>query len=480
MKRLLFAAFCLLLFSAQQARVASDFEIAQMERQLVQSHDFLAQLSGRLNLGDVRLARNESSLAVAEYQKALDLAGRERLDARRASQMTRYATATSYAALAEAKLSHDARAFELAEEALRYTSDSAKTWNLYSSTMSLLHKPGKAVSAARNAVTIATSDVAKSPTMANRLDLAIDQYALATALGEAAEAEELLQTAIASLKSDAFASLRSSVVSHESFEVYSSARGDEAAYVSTLNRAQLRLGALYESRGQAEKARVAYEGVLAGRSDDPTALAALARLARTDAERERYYAEAFDANPFSVALIRDYQRYLDRAQPAAPDESTTGGQVRLVLQQLHAGEERAARATLDALLAKFPQNDALRMLRGEAEERASGVPAFLTSGAPSARPTARELRQLVATKELTPEQRMALDRVVLESTVVFAKPFESGTIEGVPFRFPEPTTFNGTFSAGVPLRLTYRVLGTTDVNGADGLLLEPIRLQEIR
>lgn len=474
MKRLALALLALSLFSAQQTRVASDFEIAQMERQLATSHDFVSRLSARLNLGDLRLARNENALATAEYAKALDVAERERLDARRASEMTRYATGTSYAALAEAKLSHDARAFELAEEALRYTSDSAKTWNLYATTMSLLHKTAKAASAARNAVAIASADA-----HGNRLDLAIYQYSLATFTDDV----DLLRTVVASLKSSAFDSLKQSVVRNESFEVYSTARGEEAAYVSLLNRAQLRLAALYEKRGDVANARATYESVLAARSDDPTALAALARLAPD----ERKYAEAFDANPFSLALVREYQRYLDRAHPPVPEETTTGAEMRRALLQLHAGEQRAARATLDALLARFPDNDTLRTLRREADERAGGIPAFLASGKPTAQPTGAELRQLLGLK-LTPEQRAALDAMTLAGTATFASAstaderttLASGTIDGVPFRFAEPTIFTGTFPANAPLRLTYRILGVTDVNGADGLLLEPLRLEVIR
>jgi len=480
MKRLLLSALCLLIFTAQQSRISSDFEIAEMERQLTSSKSFVAQLSARLNLGDLRLARNEAALATAEYTKALDVAARERLEARRDSDMTRYATATSYAALAEAKLSHDARAFALAEEALRYTSDSAKTWNLYANTMSLLHKTAKAASAARIAVAIAEADVQKSPSTANRLDLAIYQYSLATFTDD----EQLLRGVVASLQSSAFDPLKSAVVRNESFEIYSTARGEEAAYVSLLNRAQLRLAALYERRGDVADARATYESVLKSRSDDPTALAAMARLAG-----DRYYAAAFDANPFSLPLIRDYERYLDRAHPPAPDETSTGAEVRRALQQLHAGESRAARATLDALLARFPDNDTLRQLRREAEEHATQTPAFLTSGKATAQPTGAELRQLLGLK-LTPEQRAALDRMTLAGTAAFKpetrnqKPdqtvFESGTIEGVPFRFAEPTIFTGDFAPNAPLRLTYRILGVTDVDGADGLLLEPIRLEPIR
>ena len=128
-----------------QTRIASDFELQQMQRQVERSKNFISQVSGRLNLGDVRMTRNETSLARAEYRKALDAATKERLDARAASKLTRYATATSYAALASAKLGDDARAFELSEEALRYDSGSAKTWNLYASAMSLLGKCSDAV-----------------------------------------------------------------------------------------------------------------------------------------------------------------------------------------------------------------------------------------------------------------------------------------------------------------------------------------------
>jgi hypothetical protein len=493
MKRLLLSALCLLLLTAQQSRISSDFEIQQMERQLASSKSFVAQLSARLNLGDLRLARSENALATAEYAKALGVAARERTEARKASDMTRYATATSYAALAEAKLSHDARAFALAEEALRYASDSAKTWNLYATTMSLLHRHAKAVSAARNAVAIGST--------APPLDLAIYQYTLATSLlngGQALlpappcdgtkdrqeclssiEAEQLLRTVVASLKSSAFDPLKSSVARNETFEIYSTARGDEAAYVALLNRAQLRLAALYEQRGDVANARATFESVLAARSDDPTALAALARLGVSD------YAAAFDANPFSLALIRDYQRSLGHTHPPAPEESTTGAKVRLALQQLHAGELHAARGTLDALIAQFPDNDTLRVLRREAEEQPSGVPAFLTKA--NAQPSGAELRQFLAVK-LTPEQRAALDAMTLAGTAVFASAttadnrttLASGTIEGVPFRFAEPTIFNGTFPANTPLRLTYRILGVTDVNGADGLLVEPVRVEAVR
>lgn len=462
MKRLVLT-LVLTLPLAAQSRLASDFEIAQMEKQLARSRGFEAQLSGRLNLGDVRASRSELTLARVEYHTALELAERERLDARRDSSLSRYANATSYAALAQAKLGREAAAFELLEEAARYASDDAETWNLYASAMRILGVPRKAIAAARNSVAIAA-------TKEDALDLAVYEHALATALieaGETGEAERLLAKLVATLRSDAFASLQREVARSEAFEVYDSARGDVAAYVSLLNRAQLRLGALLEKRGDVTQARMQYERVLAGRSDDVTALAALARLARSDEERERRYIDAFEANPFSMALVRAYQQHL-RAHPA-----TGGTGVRLALQQLSRGETRAARATLDALLQKFPANDTLRTLRREAEGAAQ-------VGLPSPDPTAAELRALLdAFERLTPEQRVALDAASYVSTVQFTGDgFEAGTIDGgVPFRFGAPVQFQGTFDIKAPLRLTYRILGVTRSGELDALLLEPVQVE---
>jgi len=460
MKRVLLLALLALPLFGQ--RLASDFELEQMQKQLATARGFEAQLSARLNLGDARAARNETSLARTEYAKALDLAEAERLDARRDSHMTRYAVATSYAALAQGKLGRAADAFALLEEAARYTSDDPETWNLYASAMRRLGYPQKAVAAARNAVAIANP---KKP-----LDVAVYQHSLASMLVEASqfeEAEQLLVTVTESLRSSTFDALKREVARGEAFEVHSSARGDVAAYVSLLNRAQLRLASLYERRGAAAQAREQYERVLAGRSDDATALAGLARLAASDAERERRYAEAFDANPFSLALVREYQQFLRDHRPAI-DDSTTGGKVRAALAHLSRGETRAARTALDALLGKFPANETLRTLRREAEQKPAALPS-------SPNPAAAELRALLdAFDRLTPEQRVALDALTFTSVVQFeGEVFEKGTVLGVPFRFAAPVEFNGTFDIAKPLTLTYRIAGVS----GDALLLEPLSLR---
>jgi tetratricopeptide (TPR) repeat protein len=451
-----------------QTRIASDFEIRQMEQQIAKSRDFNAQYSGHLNLGDLRATRNENVQARAEYLKALEIASKERLDARKASELTRYATATSLAAVAQARLHDDAAAFTLAEEAMRYTSDSAKSWNFYANMMSLLGRRAKAVSSARNAVAIG----------GDPLDLAIYRYTLASALGNTAESETLLQTVISTLRSPEFEKIQQSVRQHEAFEIYTTVRGDESAYISLLNRAQLRLGQLYEGRGDTARAREQYESVLAARNDDPIALAAMTRLSRNAEERTRYFADAFDANPFSIPLIRDYQRFLAGERRAASREGaeTTGGRVRLALEQIARGELTAARSTVAALQEKFPRNDALDMLQREIEQRRSGGDIVLRET-----PAAADLRTLIAAfqdNRLTPEQRTQLDTMTFTSTVVFdASPFESGTVEGVPFRFSGPTQFQGTFAPKIPLKLTYRILGATRIGDADALLLEPVRLQ---
>ena len=471
------AAVLLLAVSlSAQTRIASDFEIQQMEQQLARSRDFLSQLSAHLNLGDLRVTRNETALAREQYTKAYNVALQERLNARAASELTRYATATSYAALAAAKLGNAEPAFALSEEAIRYTSDSGKSWNLYATVMTALRKPAKAVSASRNAVALADEP----------LDKAIYQYTLASSLleiNQADEAQRLLVDVIASLRSPQFATLQQSVRENETFEIYSSARGEEAAYVSTLNRAQLRLAGLYERRGNTAAAREQYANVLAARVDDPIALAAMARLAGSSEEKERFFAEAFDANPFSLALIREYREYLKNAGriAGAPPGDSVGDQVRLALQQMQRGELTAARTTLQTLQRRFPDNDTLRQLHRDLETRRAAGPLTFT-----ANPSASDLRAIAAAfadNRLTAEERAKLDEMTFTSTVVFeetAALFERGTIDGFPFRFPGPTQFQGTFAPNTPLRLTYRILGATRVGEADGLLLEPLRLEPVR
>ena len=507
MKRLLLLVSLIALPLHAQPRIASDFDIERMEKQLAASHDFVSQLSARLNLGDLRLLRNETSLAHDEYARALDIATKERLAARRDSNLARYANATSYAALASAKLGDAARAFELASEALRYASDDARTWNLCATAMSSAGLPKKATSAARNAVALASRNL---QSVSDRLDLGVYQYALASALiesGHRAEAESLLTTIIASLDSHEFAALRRDVASRESFEIYSTARGDAAAYLSLRNRAQLRLASLLEERGALDMARSRYLSVLHDRNDDATALAALARL--TPKNRETY-ANAFDANPFSLALIRDFRAaHVDDV----PEGDSTGALMRRALIAMNRSDHLTARRALNTLEGAFPFNDVVAWLasindvalgdldrarsrtirnpslRQEVDDtiRAASAANAFTSLSPQ--PNASELRtvmMLFASNRITPEQRTAIDRAVVTGIATFDEAkagaegqtvFESGTIDGVPFRFSEPTAFTGAFAAQTPLRLTYRILGTTEANGADALLLEPVHLE---
>jgi hypothetical protein len=434
---LLLSAVCCPLSEAQ--RISSDFEIEQMQKQLATSHDFLSQLSAHLNLGDLRLARNENALSRAEYTQAYELASKQRLEARKNSNLSQYATATAYAGLAKAKLGDAQASFALLDEATRYASDDAKTWNLFSTAMSILGRSAKATSAARNAVAIAD----------NPLDLNIYRYTLASTLGDTNESEQLLTTVIRELQSPQFDALRREIAKKESFEIYSTARGEEAAYLSLLNRARLRLAALDEKRGEIAKARATYESVLKDRNDEPTALAAIARLSRSESD----YAEAFDANPFSLELIRDYQRYIRQAgAPVPPPEGESlGAQVRRAIREPRLAIELAK---------QHPGNDALRTLAREATS--TPVPAWLRGNADTATPTPTELRALL-THELTPDERRALDRVMLTATATFDDA-QNGTIGDVKFKLVQPVTV----TPNTPVRLTFRILGAS----GDALLLE--------
>lgn len=476
-----------------QSRLASDFEIAQMERQLERSRDFSAQISGRLNIGDARSQRSEIDLARTQYRDALALAQEERSKSRGDGQLTRYTTATSYASLANAKLGRRGEAFTLAEEAVRYESGSAKTWNLYASAMSVLGLPAKAAGAARNAVAIATTDLAADASVANRLDLAVYQYALASALAESGDrdtAAATLKAIAAALDGAHFAELRKEVARQESFEIYSSARGDASTWLSLVNRANLRLAALLERSGDAGAARQRYQRVLASRTDDATALAALARLSAGAQERDAYFASAFDANPFSMTLIREYQRAIAANPPASVDDSTTGGRMRRALIEMLT-DRRAARRTLEELGRTFPGNRSISTLLVEAQDAAVPLP-FLAPGVTASEASSEQLEtllDLLVTGRMTAPQRSALDAVTLTSTISFAAmdatqdastSFTGGTIGRVRFRFASSTAFRGAFAPSTPLRLTYRVLGATKVDGKDALLLEPLRLEATR
>ena len=477
-----------------QSRLASDFEIAQMRKLIATSRDFSAQISARLNLGDLHASRHEASIARDEYRRALDLAELQRVSARRESDLTSYAAATAYAGLAEAKLGRGTAAYALLEESIRYASDSAETWNLYATAMTILQKPQKGARAARNAVAIAERDWAHEPSTAAALDLAVYRHALATSLIEAGaydEAEKLLRQVQASLQTPAFDSIRREVDRSESFEIYSTARGEAAAYLSLLNRSQLRLATLLERRGDLTGASATYHRVLEQRTDDPAALAALARLSAAR-DKDRWFVEAFEANPFSSELIRAYREHLATTDAPAGDSRTTGGQVRQALAHMRRGETRAARVALDDLLARFPASTTVQALREELDA-VSTVPSFvMTAPATSVEPAAGELRQLMslaATDRLTSDQRATLDAITFNATVIFDAAIrqdpgqtvlESGSIDGIPFRFSEPVAFSGVFTERTAYRLSFRFLGVTSVEGSDALLAEPLRLEEKR
>jgi hypothetical protein len=125
-------------------------------------------------------------------------------------------------------------------------------------------------------------------------------------------------------------------------------------------------------------------------------------------------------------------------------------------------------------------------LRQEAESKVNVRPELLISSRSIVAPSTADLHQLLAlliSDKLTPEQRASLDTILYKSAVIFdsATPanaqtiLSSGSIGDVRFRFSEPTAFAGHLPTHV--NLTYRILGVTEVNGADALLLEPARIE---
>jgi hypothetical protein len=90
----------------------------------------------------------------------------------------------------------------------------------------------------------------------------------------------------------------------------------------------------------------------------------------------------------------------------------------------------------------------------------------------------RVVLTLFAANKISAEDRATLDKEELSNRVMFDAPhggaLARGTMSNVPFRFQNPARFNGITSAAKPLRMIYRILGATTVDGRDALLIEPI------
>jgi tetratricopeptide (TPR) repeat protein len=503
---------------AQGKRLASDFEIETVRRQIAAQRDPQTQIAAWLNLGDLLMGRSQSREAREAYQSSFELASRVRVDARRGSDMTRYARSTSYAALAQAKLGNRGAAFDLFEESLRYLGDSAVSWNLYASGLLVLGQFDPSAAAARNAVAIAHRSGGESAS--SQLDLSVYRYTLASALartrGSAGEAATELEAIIATLESPRFDRIRRQVTTQESFEIFSTTSSNQAAYLSLLLRSRLMLASLLEERGDASGAAEIYREVLRQRTDQPVALAALARLTGELTQRQHYFAEAFDANPFAPGLIRIYEQALPAVSLADPSPRT-GARVREAIDHLHAGRAAAARQALARLLQDFPENESLLALAARAEMMAGNQPeaARLLESVRSdaARQLAlketdtgtlrqeltslseeqvaveigserfRELRLLLGRSDLTASERQALDRTLFSSEVTLVDAIvidgattASGARAGSTLLdFGSPISFRGGFEPGEAHQLEFRLIGLRH-ESEDALLVEPVRV----
>jgi len=499
---------------AQPARTGSDFELEALEKKLETARESLELIAIHLNFGDIYTSRSQRSDAVASYSLARSTAALLRKRSRAQSDLTLYATATAYEGLSLAKLGRSHESFDRFEESLRYLGDSAKIWNLYSSAMLLDGRPEKASSLATAAVRIAEVEATSNPAPRTHLDLEIYRYALASAQASTSNkvaALDTLREVASNLDRPIFESIRNTVDREEKFEIYSSVRGDADAFVSLFNRVHLRIGKLREERNESLLAREAYERVLTLRSDDPSALAALARLGTTD--RANSFARAFEANPFSFELISSYRQYLSDGGSAASPSATRGGDVRRVVEQLEQNKHRDAEAGSAKLLVEAPQNDGAKYLRllvlverGAADE-ARGVLEDLPAGSREAREIRRRLDETSDTSlafldfAVTPHRASASEliavlRALRDETVTagqsrkldalsFTNSLElsevepgaietsvtSGEIENVPFSFGRAVRFQGRFVGSSTLE--YQIVGATVVDGRDALLLEP-------
>ena len=94
--------------------------------------------------------------------------------------------------------------------------------------------------------------------------------------------------------------------------------------------------------------------------------------------------------------------------------------------------------------------------------------------------------RLFATESLSAGQRTRLETLTFASFVKFDTPAQnvegatvlaSGVTEsGIRIRFPQPTAFRGTYETAQPLRLEYRVAGSSVEEGTEVLTVEPMRI----
>ncbi len=514
----LLAATLALPAAPQAQRPTSDFEIATAEKGLAEASTVHDRVAAHLNLGDLRMSRMEIALGRGHYRAAEGAARTAASEARLRSDLETYALATAYRGVAFAKLGMIEESFTAFEESLRYETDSAAIWNHYASGMTILGQPAKAVAAARSSVLLAEEKSAKEPGVPVLLDLAIYRYALAGALvmsdPASREAAAILASITELLDSERLAPVRRQIARDEGFEVFSFVRGDSGAYLSLYNRSLLRLGSIREASGDPAGARDAYERVLERRSDDPAALAALARLSRGDAERERLFAESFAANPWSADTILEYEAWAGGGSPE-PD-ARSAAPVQRALWLIARGRAGEARPLVAALVAENPDNATIAYLEARLALAAGDLSGAEARALPRPFRSAIENERLEATRKRAAAERsldllagggpIAADRSVLEtllpllgerdidaalrarldaatfSSIARMDPpassaegvtvFNSGSIGGVPFRFSVPTAFRGEF-AGEELRIRYRI------TGADGatLLVEPVGIE---
>jgi len=508
---------------------STDSELLLLQSKLTKTSDPLLLAALHLNVGDIRSARNEWTPARAAYEEALRWAGKEALRSRRRSDLARYARSVAYEGLAHAKLFHAGPANQCFEEALRYQSNVASTWNLYSSAMTVLDRNEKAVAAARVAVYLGHQDAFNENDTARALDLAVYQYSLANALARRKdatshrEAHELLSAIISRLESETFNGLRRRIARSEAFEVFSSAEGDESAFIALRNRARQRKAQLLEQEGSTEKARSEYDRLLEDRSDDPAALAALARLSTTSDRRAAYYETAFESDPLSIPLIRDYEIFLESAQGDVGMVQSAGSRMRSLLLDYRRSRFAESERTLRTLIEEFPQSATLQYLLARVHIRqgkivtarqimaATSLSAAISSeletlmtahvslqrqvgfldDATDIAKVADEkmlsaVRSVMLAGGLSTQHKKSLDKQLLRARVTFDRSprlevdtvtFAAGKVSSVPFRFAAPVTFRGDFRDVTGLELEFRILGVLNEE-AEGivLLIEPARL----
>lgn len=487
-----------------RAQSADDHELRTNQRLHETARTAADRFAAAMNLGDIHAGRGGREEARRWWSRARSVAAEERERLRSSGNLSGSARFSAWEAVAASALGDRAEAIALFEQARRILPGDAALLGRYANA-ELSH------GAAEHAVNLARAALAHSALPGGDrtlLDYATIEYTLARALAAAGDAPASASRAramIERLEGPAARSLRERAAAREEFTVIGTARGDAEALTTLLVRGHLHLATHEERAGNRQAALEHARRALLVRSDQPEALALVARIRGESSD----WLQAFSSSPLDRQLHLQYRSALRAGLP--PLDPAGDSLAALAMKSVEAIEQRrwsTAAILIDQMKRRSGAQDALLALEAEslagqgraAEARdliarirsrslAQGIdiPHAPASGAvelpaDGSRLYALELERIEALL-VSPASAAGLipqlEERTYESLVILENPAVQGGVtaatgavvhggDNLTLRFMSPVRFRGDFS-GETVILTYSILAADH----EGLVVEP-------